>query len=111
MLLLCTLDAGPGGHTTGGLLTAGMIASIVIKRPYRLFRTLWISLHPQLSGNPSRPLTQMYDRRAVRRVTIATPIGSLDTQHMLAVADRQPRHSLRHSFCMLGLFIAMSRTQ
>ena len=29
MLLLCTLDAGPGGHNTGGLLTAGMIASIL----------------------------------------------------------------------------------
>ena len=32
----------------------------------------------------------MYDRQAVRRVTIATLIGSLDTQHMLAVADRRP---------------------
>src|SRR5690348_11706184 len=77
-------------YTSGGLLTAGMRASIVIKRPYRLFRTLWISLHPQISGNSGRPLTQMYDRQAVRRVTIATLIGSLDKQHTCCSRSAAP---------------------
>jgi len=57
-----------------------------------------------LNSNRSRPFTQTNDLVAAQRMTKAALIGSLDFEYNLAV-DRQPRHSLRHSFCFNVLIL------